>query len=100
MPCAPGSQACTSDIVVMMDGDGSTEGEEIVRFVSALVAGADYAKGSRFANSGGSDDITPGRRLGNRVLSGHGEPGLRHPVHRPLLRLQRVLVKASARSRP
>jgi glucosyl-dolichyl phosphate glucuronosyltransferase len=65
-----GFKACTSDIVVMMDGDGSTGGEEIVRFVSALVAGADYAKGSRFANSGGSDDITPGRRLGNHVLSG------------------------------
>ncbi len=65
-----GFKACTSDIVVMMDGDGSTAGEEIVRFVSALVAGADYAKGSRFANSGGSDDITPGRRLGNHVLSG------------------------------
>src|ERR1700733_10984166 len=58
------------DIVVMMDGDGSTPGNEIVRFVSALVAGADYAKGSRFASSGGSGDITPSRRLGNRLLSG------------------------------
>jgi glucosyl-dolichyl phosphate glucuronosyltransferase len=65
-----GFEACTSDIVVMMDGDGSTPGTEIVRFVAALVAGADYAKGSRFANSGGSDDITAGRRLGNRILSG------------------------------
>ena len=65
-----GFKACTSDIVVMMDGDGSTPGTEIVRFVSALVAGADYAKGSRFANSGGSDDITVGRRLGNRIFSG------------------------------
>ena len=65
-----GFAACTSDIVVMMDGDGSTEGTEIARFVSALVAGADYAKGSRFASSGGSDDITPSRRFGNRVLSG------------------------------
>ena len=65
-----GFKACTSDIVVMMDGDGSTPGTEIVRFVAALVAGADFAKGSRFANSGGSDDITVGRRLGNRILSG------------------------------
>ena len=38
--------------------------------MSALVAGADYAKGSRFANCGGSDDITFTRRLGNRILSG------------------------------
>ncbi len=65
-----GFEACTGDILVMMDGDGSTAGQEIVRYVSALVAGADYAKGSRFANSGGSDDITFARRLGNRVLSG------------------------------
>ncbi len=65
-----GFKACTSDIIVMMDADGSTEGSEIPRFVAALVGGADYAKGSRFSSSGGSDDITPARRLGNRVLSG------------------------------
>jgi glycosyltransferase involved in cell wall biosynthesis len=65
-----GFAACTSDIVVMIDGDGSTDGAEIIRFVAALVAGADYAKGSRFANSGGSDDINLARRLGNRVLCG------------------------------
>lgn len=65
-----GFNACTGDILVMMDGDGSTSGAEIVHYVSALVAGADYAKGSRFANCGGSDDITFTRRLGNRVLSG------------------------------
>jgi glycosyltransferase involved in cell wall biosynthesis len=65
-----GFQACTGDIIVMMDGDGSTEGTEIPRFVAALVGGADYAKGSRFSSSGGSDDITAARRLGNWVLSG------------------------------
>jgi glycosyltransferase involved in cell wall biosynthesis len=65
-----GFAACTSDIIVMIDGDGSTDGAEIIRFVAALVAGADYAKGSRFASSGASDDITPHRRLGNRVLCG------------------------------
>ncbi|HTT51416.1 MAG TPA: glycosyltransferase family 2 protein [Streptosporangiaceae bacterium] len=65
-----GFAACTGDIIVMIDGDGSTDGREIVRFVAALVAGADYAKGSRFSSSGGSDDITWHRRLGNRVLCG------------------------------
>lgn len=65
-----GFDACSGDIIVMIDGDGSTDGAEIVRFVGALVAGADYAKGSRFANSGGSDDINLARRLGNRVLCG------------------------------
>ena len=65
-----GFAACTGDIIVMMDGDGSTPGGEILRFVGALVAGADFAKGSRFASSAGSDDITLSRRLGNWVLSG------------------------------
>ena len=65
-----GFAACTGDIIVMMDGDGSTPGGEIIRFVGALVAGADFAKGSRFASSGYSDDITLGRRLGNWALSG------------------------------
>lgn len=64
-----GFAACTSDIVVTMDADGSTDGAEIVRFVSALVAGADFAKGSRFACGGGSSDITAARRYGNRLLS-------------------------------
>jgi len=65
-----GFQACNGDIIVMMDADGSTDGREIPRFVAALVTGADFAKGSRFATGGGSDDITVIRRLGNRLLSG------------------------------
>src|SRR5260370_1005218 len=64
-----GFAACTGDIIVMIDGDGSTDGSEIVLFVSALVAGADFAKGSRFASGGRSDDITVGRRYGNRMLN-------------------------------
>lgn len=65
-----GFAACTGDIIVMIDGDGSTDGGEIIRFVAALVAGADFAKGSRFSSSAGSDDINLPRRLGNRVLCG------------------------------
>jgi len=64
-----GFAVCSSDIIVTIDGDGSTDGREIVLFVSALAAGADFAKGSRFANSGRSDDITRGRRYGNRLLN-------------------------------
>jgi glycosyltransferase involved in cell wall biosynthesis len=66
---AAGFAAATGDIIVAIDGDGSTDGKEIVRFVSALLAGADFAKGSRFSSSGGSDDITPLRRCGNKVLN-------------------------------
>jgi len=64
-----GFAECTGDIIVMMDADGSTDGAEIPRFVSALVTGADYVKGSRCASGGGSDDITWTRRLGNLILS-------------------------------
>ncbi len=43
---------------------------EIPAFVETLVAGADFAKGSRFREGGGSSDITPLRRTGNRALNG------------------------------
>lgn len=63
-----GFAAAKGDILVMMDADGSTDGGEIPRFVAALTTGADFAKGSRFASGGWSDDITFSRHLGNRVL--------------------------------
>jgi glycosyltransferase involved in cell wall biosynthesis len=63
-----GFEACKGEIIVMIDADGSTDGAEITRFVGALLTGADYAKGSRFASGGGSDDITATRRLGNSVF--------------------------------
>jgi Glycosyl transferase family 2 len=63
-----GFAACAGDIIVTMDGDGSTDGREIIRFVSALAAGADFVKGSRYGSGGGSDDLTFSRRLGNRLL--------------------------------
>jgi glycosyltransferase involved in cell wall biosynthesis len=65
-----GFAAAKGEIIVMMDADGSTDGREIPRFVAALVTGADFAKGSRFASGGGSDDITFSRHLGNKILSG------------------------------
>jgi glycosyltransferase involved in cell wall biosynthesis len=67
---AAGFAACSGDIIVMMDADGSTDGGEIPQFVKALVEGADFAKGSRFMAGGGSEDITPVRQAGNRLLCG------------------------------
>jgi glycosyltransferase involved in cell wall biosynthesis len=64
-----GFAAATGDILVTIDADGSTDGGEIVHFVGALAAGADFAKGSRFTGSGRSDDITGVRRCGNRLLN-------------------------------
>ena len=67
---ADGFAACTGDIIVMLDADGSTDAAEIPRFVSALCSGADFVKGSRYAQGGSSMDITYTRSLGNRVLRG------------------------------
>jgi glycosyltransferase involved in cell wall biosynthesis len=66
---ACGFAAATGDIVVMIDADGSADPAEIPLFVRALLDGADYAKGSRFTEGGGSSDITRLRRAGNRVLN-------------------------------
>lgn len=63
-----GFAACTGDVIVMLDADGSTDPREIPRFVAALSAGADFVKGSRYAQGGGSSDLTPPRRLGNAFL--------------------------------
>ena len=62
---ACGIAAATGDIIVILDGDGSTDPAEIPAFVGALLAGAEFAKGSRFIQGGGSADITRFRRLGN-----------------------------------
>ena len=66
---AEGFAACTGDIVVSLDADGSTDPGEIPRFVAALCNGADFVKGSRFAQGGATADMTPLRMVGNRVLN-------------------------------
>jgi glycosyltransferase involved in cell wall biosynthesis len=66
---ACGFAVATGDIVVMIDADGSTQPQEIPRFVDALLAGADMAKGSRFCVGGGSEDITWMRSAGNAGLN-------------------------------
>jgi glycosyltransferase involved in cell wall biosynthesis len=60
-----GFLSATGDIIVMLDADGSTLPTEIPAFVGVLLAGADFAKGSRFSQGGGSEDISLFRMLGN-----------------------------------
>lgn len=60
-----GFAAATGDIIVMLDADGSMAPEEIPLFVGAVMAGADYVRGSRFMQGGGTDDMELYRRLGN-----------------------------------
>jgi glycosyltransferase involved in cell wall biosynthesis len=52
-------------VIVTMDADGSTDPAEIPAFVGTLLAGADYAKGSRFLQGGGTADMPFYRRFGN-----------------------------------
>ncbi len=63
-----GFAACTGDIIVMLDADGSTDPVEIPSFVEAVMQGYDFAKGSRFLDGGGSQDITWLRMIGNLSL--------------------------------
>jgi Glycosyl transferase family 2 len=63
-----GFEAARGDIIVAMDADGSMAPEEIPHFVYFLEHGYDFVKGSRFVAGGGSLDLTPLRRLGNRGL--------------------------------
>ena len=66
---ACGFAAATGDVIAMVDADGSTDPGEIPNFVRALLSGADFAKGTRFAAGGGSSDITRLRKIGNRLLA-------------------------------
>ena len=63
-----GFSAARGDIVVMLDGDGSTDPGEVDRFVDVLESGADFAKGTRFAEGGASVDISFIRRFGNATF--------------------------------
>ena len=64
-----GFAAATGDIIVMLDADGSMLPEEAILFVGALMAGADMAKGSRFIQGAGTDDMSLFRMLGNWGLT-------------------------------
>ena len=64
-----GFNASTCDIIIMIDADGSMAPEEMSAYVGALVAGADFAKGSRFIQGGGTDDMEFYRYLGNWGLT-------------------------------
>lgn len=65
-----GFRAATGEIIVTLDADGSTDPHEIPLFVSCLTRGADFVKGSRFVQGGGTDDMGPLRRTGNWALRG------------------------------
>lgn len=63
-----GFEAVRGDIIVMLDADGSTDPREIPQYVGVLLAGADFAKGSRFLHGGGTADMPGYRRVGNMAF--------------------------------
>lgn len=60
-----GFAVATGDIIVMLDADGSNDPAEIPAFLGALMSGADFAKGTRFVQGGGTSDMPLYRKLGN-----------------------------------
>jgi glycosyltransferase involved in cell wall biosynthesis len=66
---ACGFAAARGDVLVALDADGSADPAEIPAFLAQLESGADFAKGTRFADAGGSADLTGIRKLGNAALS-------------------------------
>lgn len=66
---AHGFAACTGDIIVMLDADGSADPAEMTLFITALLNGADFVKGSRYSAGGGSTDLTGIRSAGNFCLN-------------------------------
>ena len=74
-----GFAAVTGNLVVMLDADGSADPAEIPRFVEALEAGADFAKGSRFLPAAAAPTSPAPRSLGNAFLS--GTANLLHGTH-------------------
>ena len=63
-----GFEDASGDFVVVLDADGSMDPAEIQDYVTALEAGYDFVKGSRFLPGGGSLDLTRIRSLGNQTL--------------------------------
>ncbi len=64
-----GFHAASGQVIIAMDADCSMEPREMLMLVSALVSGADFVKGSRFIQGGGTSDMTPVRKLGNWGLT-------------------------------
>lgn len=64
-----GFAAATGDVIVTLDADGSADPSEISAFVGPLMAGADFVKGSRFIQGGGTSDMELYRRFGNWLLT-------------------------------
>jgi glycosyltransferase involved in cell wall biosynthesis len=61
-----GFRKASGDLLVTLDADGSTDPLQIIEFVSALLSGYDFVKGSRFLKE---TPVMPlHRKMGNKLL--------------------------------
>ena len=63
-----GVEQATGDVIVTLDADGETNPEDIPRFIKPLLAGYDFAKGTRLVN-GRHPNMMRHRYFGNKVLA-------------------------------
>ena len=63
-----GFKKATSDLIVMMDADGSNDPKEIPKLLEPVLDGYDVSIGSRLLKGGGSEDLTIFRKFGNDIL--------------------------------
>ena len=66
-----GVENVSTDIVVTLDADGQNDPADVERFVTPLLEGYDFAKGSRFRN-GHPPNLSWKRWIGNRMITGLG----------------------------
>jgi len=60
-----GHEYLQSELIVIMDADGSMNPAELPAFIEALEIGNDVVKGSRNLSGGGTEDMSLVRRIGN-----------------------------------
>jgi glycosyltransferase involved in cell wall biosynthesis len=64
-----GMAAATSEVIIMLDADGSMDPAEFDGFLALICRGFEFVKGSRYNCGGGSDDLTWLRDKGNLWLT-------------------------------
>jgi glycosyltransferase involved in cell wall biosynthesis len=63
-----GYRESSGDILIVLDADGSNDPRELPRFITALMEGSDFVKGSRFVQGGGTTDMPRLRYFGNKFF--------------------------------
>ena len=63
-----GFASSKGNIIISMDADMSHKPDELALLISGIETGYDICMGSRFISGGGSDDMPPFRKFGNKIF--------------------------------